>query len=1014
MVDYSETYIWNGVKNGDWKAMGIGASRPVSSRIRLSGLTETRTSKKQNVGTYADASLQVINRIWRRAGNVLDGNFTFHIGDNFPLLTANLESASWEIDSLSGSYDILLPVCLPTTSTKKHDVVIVFDVSTSMADNMTEAKATATAIVALLGVTSRVSLITVADTATVVTHLTDSKSTTTTAISALTVSAEAETHLNLGAHAAGTELKDTSPSTDAVRHIVVISDGGDSWAYFGANEIGAWDCLGQTASWLQHTCKTIMYAISNTFLWEHGGMGANNEQTDFGGNLWQWHWGLGACCQQTGGNVLSVAYYATLLGHQVILADGISATEGQFTFGVLVTANQGENLGYTPGPRMANGQYLITQQNYKVKWAYDVTAGTVAITSQVREKAPPTSVPEFAIAFSLVDRNLPLNNELFARNVTAGYPLPPPFIITATITSTADLDHLRNVNSSVFLTDKVNTSGLIAFGTNNTTGRTFAGNNLLVDLHEDITSNTENVIMTMKNDRLAAGGTITQYLGTLPIAPLWTEWLNLAGMKPFNNYLCFSVGGYGQVNVEADWSYFPFEPQGNLTLSSTAIAATSITYNWTDVMYENYYQLFPAGSPTAFISNLGADLTTYQRTSLTPNTLYSTFCQAWSFGGILDSNTVSDYTLCNVPNNLIVAKDTGDPDHVIKISWEANSNPAGTIYQVRLYENADTTANEDKGAFIYSGEIYDGHDAEAHLTVSGLHELTPFYVKVRAVNHAGVSTAWTAAQTVTTEGTCLKPLPLSAVDYNGTIGETGRTISIRPTLVFQCPTSVDTPAYFHFKVLLDGANPPTTTLADSHAGTGGTFSYWDGTAWVAITTAHNGGVPNASFKNLIKFVPSADMTVRRNYWKVQSILNDAAGTHGPTVDADYIWSFLIVSSSWTQNDATHGIIGEGETVDHNAYIVKDVDLTEVRTELEYAQLFRGLTPESWVDPTITAHITRIRKVHIDQLRHVAEDIARASYKTIPTWTDTTITAGVTLIRDVHLEEIRSALAIAIM
>jgi hypothetical protein len=64
---------------------------------------------------------------------------------------------------------------------------------------------------------------------------------------------------------------------------------------------------------------------------------------------------------------------------------------------------------------------------------------------------------------------------------------------------------------------------------------------------------------------------------------------------------------------------------------------------------------------------------------------------------------------------------------------------------------------------------------------------------------------------------------------------------------------------------------------------------------------------------------------------------------------------------------------------------------------------------AWTDPTLTAAVTRIRKIHLDELRTEANRIRLLRGLGAATWTDT-ITADQTLIRAVHFTELRTALS----
>lgn len=64
---------------------------------------------------------------------------------------------------------------------------------------------------------------------------------------------------------------------------------------------------------------------------------------------------------------------------------------------------------------------------------------------------------------------------------------------------------------------------------------------------------------------------------------------------------------------------------------------------------------------------------------------------------------------------------------------------------------------------------------------------------------------------------------------------------------------------------------------------------------------------------------------------------------------------------------------------------------------------------TWTDPTITASVTKIRKIHIDEIRTaINTEIARRGLTSV-SFTDSTLTVSVTKDRKIHIDELRGAI-----
>lgn len=90
--------------------------------------------------------------------------------------------------------------------------------------------------------------------------------------------------------------------------------------------------------------------------------------------------------------------------------------------------------------------------------------------------------------------------------------------------------------------------------------------------------------------------------------------------------------------------------------------------------------------------------------------------------------------------------------------------------------------------------------------------------------------------------------------------------------------------------------------------------------------------------------------------------------------------------------------------------IRAVHLNELRSWIDNRRVDSGLSSYSWTDPTITAYSTKIRKVHFDEMRTAITQAYTQCGQSAPVWTDPTITPDVTKIRAVHVNELRSAVS----
>ena len=96
--------------------------------------------------------------------------------------------------------------------------------------------------------------------------------------------------------------------------------------------------------------------------------------------------------------------------------------------------------------------------------------------------------------------------------------------------------------------------------------------------------------------------------------------------------------------------------------------------------------------------------------------------------------------------------------------------------------------------------------------------------------------------------------------------------------------------------------------------------------------------------------------------------------------------------------------------------VRKIHVDELRTSLNNDIAKRGGVPGTWEDPTITAGTTKIRSVHLNELRSATDDlyailIAPCASNTVPVPSYTvpepmTDTTDASKVRATHIEELR--------
>ena len=88
--------------------------------------------------------------------------------------------------------------------------------------------------------------------------------------------------------------------------------------------------------------------------------------------------------------------------------------------------------------------------------------------------------------------------------------------------------------------------------------------------------------------------------------------------------------------------------------------------------------------------------------------------------------------------------------------------------------------------------------------------------------------------------------------------------------------------------------------------------------------------------------------------------------------------------------------------------IKAIHVTELRTRIDAARTSAGLGQFAWTDPTLIAGVTPVRLTHLLELRAALAAGFEAGGRVAPRWTDSAPVAGATPIKAAHLTELRAA------
>jgi hypothetical protein len=90
--------------------------------------------------------------------------------------------------------------------------------------------------------------------------------------------------------------------------------------------------------------------------------------------------------------------------------------------------------------------------------------------------------------------------------------------------------------------------------------------------------------------------------------------------------------------------------------------------------------------------------------------------------------------------------------------------------------------------------------------------------------------------------------------------------------------------------------------------------------------------------------------------------------------------------------------------------IKAVHIAELRAAIDSKRVANGLASFAWTDPTLTPGSTPAKVVHVTELRTALNQVYQAAGRTLPTYSDPSVVARVTVIKAIHVTELRTAVS----
>ena len=221
------------------------------------------------------------------------------------------------------------------------------------------------------------------------------------------------------------------------------------------------------------------------------------------------------------------------------------------------------------------------------------------------------------------------------------------------------------------------------------------------------------------------------YSAILSSFPLTAGATTFAGLSPDTAYY-FEV----KISTEIDGAFYinrvsaktspPPPPDSPGYFYGEAVSAASIKWLWADVSSEAGYRVL-ASTGGGLSGSLAADTISWTETGLGANTAYSREIVAYNSEGVSVPVSSFAYTLA-APPAVVSADTTGRAG--IRVNWDVSGNPAGTVYELEY---------SSEPAAYWKKISTDSAPVE----LTGLLPGKAYYSKVRALNGAGIPTAYT-------------------------------------------------------------------------------------------------------------------------------------------------------------------------------------------------------------------------------------------------------------------------------
>ena len=171
----------------------------------------------------------------------------------------------------------------------------------------------------------------------------------------------------------------------------------------------------------------------------------------------------------------------------------------------------------------------------------------------------------------------------------------------------------------------------------------------------------------------------------------------------------------------------PAQPSVPGSFQAAVITSSTIQWSWTASTFAEGYRLYTAAD--AFLSSAAAP--SVAEAGLAPNTQYTRYVQAYNAAYYNSSLSSAVYTYAAEPGTPAL---TPASRSSLSVSWAANSNPAGTGYQVQYSTDANFAPGVSTVAVLTS----------TFTQFTGLTTAATYYVRVKAVNAVSVATAYSS------------------------------------------------------------------------------------------------------------------------------------------------------------------------------------------------------------------------------------------------------------------------------